>query len=282
MINDNETYKANCDRLLRFLGIDRRKPSIYALQELVFAFVTKIPFENISKLYYLKREGLRNIPDFDRYLTGIEKYHFGGTCYSNNYYLHLVLRYLGYEADLCGADMRNPDVHIVNLVRIEGREFLVDAGNAAPFTEPLPRDLNDKFVVELGKDQYILEPQDHRGRSRMIILHDGIPRSGYIVKPIPRTIGYFTDVIVDSYRKEATFMNALLLTRFFKNRSVRIHNLTAIYSDGPDYRTEQINNRENLPTVIERLFGIPSAISDEILPLIGEFADVWNNTADSA
>ena len=72
------------------------------------------------------------MPGLDQFLADIENYHFGGTCYTNNYFLKLLLSYLGYDVKLCGADMNRPDVHVVNIVRIEGREFIVDVEYAAP------------------------------------------------------------------------------------------------------------------------------------------------------
>ena len=67
---------------LAILGVAPRKPSLEALRELLAAHLTRIPFENISKLYYRKRLGLVNLPPIRLYLDGIDKYHFGGTCYS--------------------------------------------------------------------------------------------------------------------------------------------------------------------------------------------------------
>lgn len=261
------------EKFLNLLGIERRKPDIDALRQLVFAYVTKIPFENVSKLYYLKSHGSRTIPNFEQFLTGIERFNFGGTCYTNNYYLHLLLSHLGYDVILCGADMRNPDVHVVNIVRIEGREFLVDAGYAAPFTEPLPRDLKDDYIIELGRDRFVLKPRDDMGRSKIELRRDGDIKHGYTAKPIPRTIDHFTDVITDSYRSDATFMNALVLTRFFRNSSVRIQNLIIIRSDGKEYHIENIENREILPSVIKELFGIPEGISREAISILPEFGE---------
>jgi arylamine N-acetyltransferase len=118
------------DRYLAILGVARREPSLEALRELVAAHLTRIPFENISKLYYRKRLGLVNLPAIRLYLDGIDKYHFGGTCYANNYHFNLLLRSLGYEAKLCAADMKTPQVHALNLIMIEGREYLADTGYA--------------------------------------------------------------------------------------------------------------------------------------------------------
>jgi len=107
------------------LGLTRRDPSLEAFRELLTGHLTKIPFENISKLYYRKRLGLVSLPDIRLYLDGIEKYYFGGTCYSNNYHFHLLLRSLGYEAKLRAADMRTPEVHVLNMITTGGHSIIV-------------------------------------------------------------------------------------------------------------------------------------------------------------
>lgn len=142
------------DHYLAILGLARRDPSLEALRELLATHLTKIPFENISKLYYRKRLGLVDLPDIRLYLDGIEKYHFGGTCYSNKYHFHLLLRSLGYQAKLCAADMRTPEVHALNMVTTGGREYLLDTGYAAPLLEPIPRDLATEYETTLGRDRY--------------------------------------------------------------------------------------------------------------------------------
>ena len=264
------------ERYLHLLGIRRQKPTYAALAELVMAQMTRIPFENVSKLYYMKREGRRGLPDLNQYLNGVERYPFGGTCYSNNYYLHLLLAHLGYDVMLCGADMTNPDVHLVNLVSVEGREFLVDAGYAAPFLKPLPRDLGQDLVVALGRDRYVLKPKDGNGCSRMELHRDGQLKHGYTAKPIPRQIEYFADAIEDSYRSTATFMNALLLVRLYRNRSVVLHNLTLIESEGTESRVQYLASRGDLSGVVEDRFAIPRELVSEAVAELGEFGDAWN------
>src|SRR5512143_789806 len=91
---------------LRLLGLRPRVPSLEALTELTGAHLVRVPFENVSKLYYLYR----------------------------------LLENLGYRVRLCGADMSRPDVHLVIVVTVEGHEYVVDGGYGAPFLAPLPRD----------------------------------------------------------------------------------------------------------------------------------------------
>lgn len=103
-------------RYFRLLSVAPKAPSLDALSELTAVHLTRIPFENISKLYYRRQVRPRRPPDLTRFLDGIEQHHFGGTCYANAFNLHQLLAHLGYDVALCGADMSAPDVHMVNTV----------------------------------------------------------------------------------------------------------------------------------------------------------------------
>lgn len=275
MQSDNRN-RESLRRLLALLRIPEKAPSLEALTQLVSSFLITVPFENVSKLYYLQRHGLRGLPGLEAFVDGSERYHFGGTCYSNNYYLHLLLKYLGYDVALCGADMANPDVHLVNIVRLKGREFLVDAGYAAPFLQPMPRDLTEQFVVALGRDRYVLSPRDEIGRSHLEMYRNGELKHGYSVNPTPRQIEHFTQPIRDSYRESATFMNSLLLTRFFADRSLVIYNLSLIESKGATCQISQLPGLEVLPETVERYFSIPSEITAEAIAFLGDLGDAWS------
>jgi arylamine N-acetyltransferase len=214
------------------------------------------------------------LPGLARFLDGIADFHFGGTCYSTNYYFNRLLVSLGYRAMLCGADMSNPDVHLVSVVSVEGREYLVDVGYAAPFVTPLPLGLTSDHVVEAGRDRYVLKPRDAEGRSRMELYRDGELKHGYVAKPVARQIEEFEGVIANSYRTDATFMNALLLARHAPGRSVVIHNLTVIESDGSSSRTQTLFDRSELVRAIADHFGIPPAITTDVVANLA-MGDAW-------
>ena len=261
-------------RYLNILGAPKRQPSFDALSELVAAQMIRVPFENISKLYYRKHLGLYDIPDIQTYLDGIEQFHFGGTCYSNNYYFYLLLANLGYAAKLCGADMNNPDAHLTIMVTVDGREYLIDVGYAAPFLSPLPRDLAEDYTIVLGRDRYVLKPQDVNGCSRLELYRDEKLKHGYLAKPTPKQIEDFS--IGDSFRADATFMNAVLLVRFYPDCSLTIHNLTVIESQGTISRSHSLNSRDELGQVVEEHFGIPQSIVMEAVGELRELNDPWN------
>ncbi|MFZ1041032.1 MAG: arylamine N-acetyltransferase [Anaerolineales bacterium] len=264
------------ERYLSLLGIQRRTPSVDALCELVQAHLLQVPFENVSKLYYKKHQGLRGIPNLETFLDGIERVHFGGTCYTNNYYLYQLVANLGYQNRLCGADMSNPDVHLVSMVNIEKREYLVDVGYAAPFLTPMPRDLKMDYTIVLGRERYVLKPQDAGGCSRMELYRDGNLNHGYLAKPAPRQIHEFEQVIADSYQEDATFMNALLLARFFPNRSLVIHNLTVIESQGIASSIRNLASKDELGQVVSECFGIPEEFTREAVNGLGQLRDAWD------
>lgn len=260
-------------KLAELIGIEKTEPSLANLSRVVECFMCRVPFENISKIFYYRRNRKKQIPDFSTYLNGIERYHFGGTCYTNNCYLNGLLRYFGYDADLCGADMENPDVHLVNIVKIEEREFLVDSGYAAPFLKPLPRDLDEKYIVEFGPDRYVLNPQDSQGNSRVDLYRKGELAHGYTAKPIPRKIEYFKPAIEHSYSDEGVFLNSILMVRFYNNRSVAIRNLSVIESNGTDYNITKLKSKDELPETISNYFGIPEHISAEAIDSIDELQE---------
>jgi arylamine N-acetyltransferase len=104
------------------LDVPRRAPSLAALTELTAAHLTRVPFENVSKLLRFRQSGFCGIPTLAEFLDRIERHRLGGTCYSNNSHLNRLLEALGYQAFLCGADMKRPNVHVVNRVRLEGRD----------------------------------------------------------------------------------------------------------------------------------------------------------------
>ena len=261
-------------RYLNILNINKREPSVAALREIVKAHLLKVPFENISKLLFKKR-GLKNIPALPEYLDGIEQYNFGGTCYSNNYYLYLLLKHLDYDVKLCGADMKNPDVHIVSIVNIEEREFIVDGGYAAPFVEPLPGDLKENYVITFGNEKYILSPKDDYGHSKLEQYYKGELKHGYTANPQPRKIEEFQNVIEDSYRNGATFMNAILITKFYENGSLVLRNLTLTKTDGSKVTTQSIK-RDEIAVAVEKYFRMPLQIVEEAVNELSELMDMWD------
>jgi arylamine N-acetyltransferase len=172
--------------------------------------------------------------------------------------------------------MTNPDVHMVNIVSIENKDYLVDVGYAAPFFYPIPLDLNKEYKISLGADEYVLIPKSLKGYSELKMFRNGCIKHGYCVKPNARSISEFETVIKDSFRESATFLNAILLVRFGWKSSIRIHNFSLIESHDQNSKKIEIKNKEELIDNIFRYFAIPKEIIAESIGLITNFEDAWN------
>ena len=264
------------ERYLALLGVPARPPGLGALRELVSAHVVRVPFENLSKLRFRSDPGMR-LPPLGRYLDGIERMHLGGTCYANNHHLAGLLAALGYDVRLCGADMSRPDVHLVSIVTLSGREYLVDAGYGAPFMDPMPLDTPHPHEVALGSERWVLEPRGAEGRPRLTLHREGRPRHGYVVNPAPRRIEEFGGEIEASFAPEATFMNALVIARFTPGGSRVLRNLALVDSDGVSSALRTVaRSADGLPDVIEEQFGIPAEFARAALAGVPLTRDAWD------
>ena len=168
--------------------------------------------------------------------------------------------------------MKNPDVHIINIVTVEGHEYIVDGGYAAPFLEPLPRFLTGDYVLSLGPEKFILKPQDKNGLSKLEHYYNGEFKHWYTAKPKPRSIEEFRGVIKDSYSDDAMFMNIFRITRFTGSGSLVIRNLQLTETTGS--RTTLLDLlRNDIPGIVEKYFSIPTDVAEEAL---GTLKDLKN------
>ncbi len=53
------------DRYLRLLGVTRRRPGLEALREITLAHLTRVPFENLSKLLVRNRPAQHGLPGLE-------------------------------------------------------------------------------------------------------------------------------------------------------------------------------------------------------------------------
>ncbi len=271
----NQNIDLNSD-FLKLLGVKKKKASLKTLSELVYAHITTVPFENISKLHYRKQFNLEYIPDFRRYLNGISENCFGGTCYSNNYFFFKLLRFLGFDVKLCGAEINGSDSHMVIIVTISNQDFLVDVGFAAPFSYPIPLYLKSDHIISSGHDKYIFKPRDNKGLSRLEMFRNGILKHGYLVKPVAKNIEDFNKVISDSFKNASTFLNSLLITKYISGSFFTIHNLELIESKQYISSISQISNVDELSNLIKKIFNIPLSITREIMKSMNSFRETRN------
>lgn len=125
---------------LEVLGLTSEPPSLDYLRKLTRAHVLQIPFENISSI--LRRAAVKDgpVPALDRQ-TALRAWAArggGGVCFEVVDMLGALLAGLGFRTHSVLATISFVGSHQANLVELDGARYLVDAGNGAPFFEPIP------------------------------------------------------------------------------------------------------------------------------------------------
>jgi arylamine N-acetyltransferase len=237
---------------LRLLGVAGGPTGLDGLRDLVGRHVRRVPFENVSKLLLIGREGKGRLTTLDEFLDGIEHHDLGGTCYTSNPFLFELLVALGYDADLLGADMSSPNVHTSIRVRVDGRAYHVDTGYAAPFFEPMALDDLPR-TIPWGGNRYVLE---RRGDAHEVsIVTDGPRRHGYVVRQPPRQPSFFHPIVMRSFEPGRTFMRCLRITRYFDDRAVELRNRRLLH----------LSATSASERIIESLGELRRAMDDEFL-----------------
>lgn len=263
------------NRYLGLLAVGRSQPSLLSLTDLVIAHLARAPFENVSKLIRFRRGEPPSLPPLDRYLDGIEHAGMGGTCYALNGFFGELLNDLGYETRICGCTMDRSNAHVVNVVTLGGREYLVDVGFAAPFVRPLPLDLEHTIEIAHGPDRYVLQPRGADNETRLEHHRDGRPVHGYTLDPTARVLADFDLAIADTMRPDSLFLNQLRIVRHDSERSVFVRDATVAVLRGGQWRERTMPSRAALKDVLTVLVDIRADMLDEAMASLGARVPFW-------
>ena len=226
-------------RYLRVLGVDHVPAGLEGLRALVRLHLYRVPFENLSKLLLFGREKAGRFLTLDEFLDGLERQDFGGTCHSNNPFLGELLRALGYDARLLGADMGpRLNVHTCLRVHLEGVAYHVDVGYGGPFREPVRLDRLPLEIVE-GAERYAFSSRTDAPGYEMVAYAGDERVHGYSVNEQERTREFFTPPMLISFQPDAAFLNCVRICRFFDSYSVTLlDRQLKIHRDGRTTVTE--------------------------------------------
>jgi arylamine N-acetyltransferase len=130
------------DRYLAMLGVERKPPSLEAVAEITRAHTERVMFGSIQSLMRRREQPEGPVPpmDFDHLLTTWENRTGTGVCFEVAAMVHRLLTELGYKAHVVLAGVNWWGGHQAVVVELHGRQWMVDAGNGAPFFDPVPLD----------------------------------------------------------------------------------------------------------------------------------------------
>ena len=256
-------------RYLDVLKISKSKPSLVALTKIIKAHLMFVPFENVSKLLLFDREKNGRPITLPEFLDSIEFLDLGGTCYSSNPFLRDLLSFLGYKANLLGANMNQPNVHTCIRTGLNSHQYHIDVGYAAPFKKPIPLD-NIPYKIKHGNYTYLLKKIKNVNKYGIEVLSDGEKIHGYIINEVHRNFDFFSNTILDSFKPGNTFMSCIRITRFFEDRSVELKNRTLTIYNGQECYSKTLRNIEEIETAVKNDLMMPKCPIQKAIKILEE------------
>jgi len=259
-------------KYLNILNLPLEKPSYNYLEKICNAQLNTFPFENISKLLYFEKRYHNNfeIPSLELFIKNFNEYNFGGTCYTLNSNLMILLREIGFD---CYHVMLGEE-HIGIIVNIDKERYYVDCGAAAPFFKPVRFENDFESISSFGIDEVNILPEEPQLNRYKYVRHVNGKQSGKAWHFNSRKVAKvsdFNEVIKKSYKPNATFMTILRcqLYQIPKQRSISIINnkFSIRYSNG-ETNALTLSSQEEIKTVLIDEFKLPKLPVKEAIEVL--------------
>lgn len=257
---------------LNHLNLQLEKPTYEYLERICTSHLNTFPFENISKLVYFRDNNYDNfgVPNQELFLKNYSTHYFGGTCYTLNSNLYLLLKELGFN---CYFIMLGNE-HMGIIAEIEGERYYVDCGAAAPFFKPISFENNPDNITKFASDEVHLLPIDSQNHSYKYVRYTNGNQNGSIWHFNSRKAAKMSDfdsVIEKSNKADAPFMTFLRcqLFQIDKQRSVSLVNnkLGIRYSNGETV-TNTLSSVIEIQQVLTEEFQLPNLPVEEAVSIL--------------
>ncbi|UCG25162.1 MAG: arylamine N-acetyltransferase [Chloroflexota bacterium] len=217
------------DNVMRYLGVSAgRQPDLALLDDLVAAYVRRVPWESVSRIAkkarVVEQTGSADVQACARwpaeFWMSAMGQSTGGTCFESNYAFFALLTALGFSGHLTVNNM-DPTVgcHAAIVVTLDGRPWLTDVG--LPLYVPLP--LNPAQVTyrqspfhrytirPLGSHDYRIE-RDHHPQTYCFTLID---------RPVADPA--YRDVLAGDYGPAGLFLDRVIVSKVVDGRICRFN-----------------------------------------------------------
>jgi N-hydroxyarylamine O-acetyltransferase len=261
------------DAYLGLLGVPRQPPAHAALRRMVRGHLACVPFENVTTLLRLRDHwgGPPPDPDPEALVAQWIERRGGGLCYEVARTFRGLLAALGYDVRLVTGAITWPGSHEALIVELDGRQWLVDAGNGAPFFDPVP--LGSLVEVHHAGLSYRFRPGERPGTHVQDRLIDGVWTPFCLFSDDPPPTG--GDLRASFCRHhtpgEGKFVGELNVVRCHPGGLDRLHNrrLTRITSHG---RTETDLDDAGLARAAAEVFQLPGLPVTEAVAVLRRLA----------
>lgn len=233
-------------------------PTLKVLNTLQEQHLLNIPFENLD-IHYGNEITLNLYKIYHKII--IKKR--GGFCYELNGLFLELLKNIGFNAKMVSARVYNSKKtafggefdHMVIIVKIGYKNYLVDVGFGAFISHSLPleinkthHDLRGDFIIEKYEDDYYMV-------SKWI---DGKKQPQYIFSDTERQLEDFTNMChYHQTSNDSNFTQKKLISRPLKNGRITLsENNLKITEDGEITTKQRLNNQNDYITCLLKYFNI--------------------------
>jgi arylamine N-acetyltransferase len=263
IVHDQKRFASAASAFLKSFGLGApQQPCTDSLQQLYRAF-TNLPYENVSKILGSRDESNPSLVTTsfrtpEEVLEGYLNSRLGGTCFSLTHCLYTLLRHCGYNCWRTLGDMSHgPNIHCAAMVRLQGSDYLCDAGYLLPEPILLPNSGHTRVQGKIYR--YILQAE--KGEPGAFSLFTEPPAGGD-ARWRYRIHNMAVDDQTFEYHWECSFsasMNSqLVLSRSTTESHVFVHKHSVRHTTANGKHNENVRGR--VGTSVQDLFGIDSEL----------------------
>lgn len=262
-------------RYLDLLGVEHPQPDLETLGRLAWAHLSAVQFENVTSILRRRAHLGHPVPPLspETLLAAWEQKRGGGLCFEVADTFGRLLVALGFQARVVLGFITFLGSHHAILVQVDGRRFLVDVGNGAPFFEPIP--LDRPFEVRRAGLAYRFRPGDAPEMWLQDRWIDGAwaPFCRYeLASPGPAQCAA-------TFQRHHTpgdgwVVGRLTLARCTEDAVSRLRDQEFTRFTAEGKHTEQVTQPEDRARLVADVFGLPRLPVEEALRALADFQAV--------
>ncbi len=262
------------ERYLRLLQVDEETPSLAALSRLTRSQLLHVPFENITSLLRYRDQGTEELPPLDpeQMLSRWERRAGGGVCYEVVSTFERLLQALGYQVWQVSGQISFPGSHQALVIALGSQQYLIDAGNGAPFFEPIPLDVTSE--VQHAGLAYRFRPEAGVHIQERMIEGSWAPFCRYTLTP-QRPAAFETAYRRHHMASESFVIGPPVIIRCTVDavHALRGEELTHFSINGK--QVEQIGDMDGYQQVVAEVFGLPALPIRAALEFLRTLNGTW-------
>ena len=240
----NSLDKALVKDILDYLGCPPKAPTLRYLNQLIRAYIRKVPWESVSRI--IKRHTTPETKDCPRwpeeFWKDATKNGFGGTCFESSLAFYSLLTTLGHEGYLTVNDMGDSHgCHAAIVLLLNGEKYLVDVTipvHAAIGIDPQKTvrrrtALFDYTVRPVSENKYEVK-RSHRPTKNLFTLID-----------IPVSLPDYLAIVEDDYTEtNGRFLKSVVIVKVVNEKAQRF------FSDQLPYKLESFDRTNRIEKII--------------------------------